>query len=121
MTEVTLSERAVRFRALVLEEYELTEAEAELLEEVARTLSEIDGLRAALDRDGLTVAGSTGQQRVHPAVNEVRQHRMALARLLKAIDLPVPGEELESQTTKDAKAAARARWDLERARRRGSA
>lgn len=111
-----LSERARAFWVRSVEDYDLTDAEAELLAEAAHTMTEIDTLRAALDADGLTVAGSTGQKRVHPAVNEIRQHRMALARLLKAVDLP-GAEEPESWTTKNAREAARARWAMDRSRR----
>lgn len=116
-----LSPRAESFWRKSSADFELTDGEAELLTEAAYLLTEIDGLRDALVRDGLTVAGASGQPRVHPALNEVRQHRMALARLLKQIDLPSEDEHPESQTSKDARAAAKARWDMERSRRRGTA
>ena len=115
-----LSPRAASFWAKSAADFELTDGEAELLAEAAYLLTEIDGLRNALARDGLTVAGASGQPRVHPAVNEVRQHRMALMRLLKALDLPAEDEHPESQTSKDARAAANARWAMERGRRRGA-
>lgn len=116
-----LSPRAESFWRKSAADFELTDGEAELLTEAAYLLTEIDGLRGALARDGLTVAGASGQPRVHPAVNEVRQHRMALMRLLKALDLPAEDEQPESQTSKDARNAANARWDMERSRRRGTA
>jgi hypothetical protein len=109
-----LGDRARAFWAKSVAEYDLTDAEAELLAEAAWTLTEIESLRSTLDSDGLTVAGSVGQTRVHPAVNEIRQHRMALARLIKAIDLPADADEPESWTTKNARAAAEARWSMER-------
>ena len=116
-----LSPRAESFWRKSAADFELTDGEVELLAEAAYLLTEIDGLRAALARDGLTVAGASGQPRVHPAFNEVRQHRMALMRLLKALDLPSEDEQPVSQTSKDARAAAKARWDMERRRRRGTA
>lgn len=107
--------RAADFWRRTVVEYDLTDSELELLAEAVNTMTEIDDLRAALEADGLTVKGSTGQQRVHPAVNEIRQHRLALSRLIKAIHLPAE-DESDDWTTKNAKAAARARWDRERGR-----
>jgi hypothetical protein len=107
-----LSSRAAGFWARTVDNYDLTDGELELLAECVVTMSEIDALREALAADGVTVAGSRGQRRVHPAVGEVRQHRMALARLLKAIALPAE-DESESWATKNARAAALARWSRE--------
>lgn len=115
-----MSVRAKAFWGRVVAEYDLADDEVELLAEAVHTMTEIDDLRARLEVDGLTVLGSTGQTRVHPAVNEIRQHRMALARLLKAVDLPSEDEE-ESWATKNARAAARSRWDMEKGRKRGTA
>lgn len=115
-----LSPRAVTLWSSCVSDFDLSDFEQELLAEVVHTMTEIDALREALAADGVTVAGSRGQARVHPAVNEIRQHRMSLARLLKAIDLPsLDDEEPESWTTRNAREAARSRWDLERQRRRG--
>jgi len=50
--------------------------------------SDLDALTAAIKSDGVTVKGSTGQTRTHPAINEVRQHRLALGRLLAQLALP---------------------------------
>jgi hypothetical protein len=115
-----LSPRAESFWRKSAADFELTDGEVELLTEAAYLLTEIDGLRDALARDGLIVEGASGQPRVHPAVNEVRQHRMALARMLKQLDLPAEDEQPESQTTQDARKAANARWDMERKSRRGA-
>lgn len=110
-----LTSRASAFWRAVWADFDLGEDEAELLVEAVHTMSEVDALRERLELDGLTVKGSTGQTRVHPAVNEIRQHRMALARLLKQLDL---AEEPETQTTRDARAAANARWGMARQRER---
>ena len=53
-----------------------------LLRECCRLLDECESLRASVDEDGTTVKGSAGQVRVHPALGELRQHRLALGRLL---------------------------------------
>jgi hypothetical protein len=113
--------RGAAFWRSVAADFDLTDSDLELLAEAVWFMSEIDALREALAHDGVTVTGSRGQRRVHPAVGEVRQHRLALARILKQLDLPAEDEESDSQTTKDARAAANVRWDMERARRRGQA
>ncbi len=48
-----------RFWDPAVEEYELSELEVSLLLEVCRLLDECEELRAAVERDGMTVPGST--------------------------------------------------------------
>ena len=89
----------------------LERGELELLAEVCRTLDEIDALAAAIARDGPTVPGSAGQTRTHPAINEVRQHRLALGRLLAQLALPdLDGASIPKPTSLRASHAARTRW-----------
>jgi len=77
----------------------------------AATLDEIDALTAAIARDGVTVPGSAGQTRTHPAINEVRQHRLALGRLLAQLALPdLDGASIPKPTSLRASHAARTRW-----------
>jgi len=91
--------------------YDLERAELELLAETCRTLDEIDELVVALDRDGMTVPGSAGQTRTHPAINEVRQHRLALGRLLAQLALPdLDGGSIPKPSSLRASHAARTRW-----------
>ncbi len=59
----------------------------------------------------MTVAGSTGQTRTHPAINEVRSHRLALGRLLSQLALPnVDGVTIPKPSSLGAAHASRARW-----------
>ena len=91
--------------------FDLERAELELLAEVCRSLDEIDELTAVVRRDGVTVAGSTGQVRAHPAINEVRSHRLALGRLLAQLALPnVDGVTIPSPSSLGAAHASRSRW-----------
>lgn len=91
--------------------FELSGPEVELLAEVCRTLDEIDGLRASVARDGTTVPGSTGQPRVHPALAQLGQHRLALGRLLAQLGLPdEAGDAVPSPVQARARRAAAARW-----------
>ena len=61
----------------ILAEYELEEHETALLREMVRTVDQLDALQAAVDRDGLMVAGPGMAKRVHPAAVEARQARIA--------------------------------------------
>ncbi len=90
----------------------------ELLRECCRLLDECESLRTAVERDGTTVKGSTGQPRVHPALGELRQHRLALGKLLAQIALPdVDNATLRSPVQARASRAAQSRWATHNARR----
>ncbi len=102
-----LAVRGRRFWVAVVTEYEISPAELEILAEACRSLDTIDALQAAVDSDGVTVPGSTGQTRIHPAVGEIRQLRLAVARLLQVIGLPA--EEPKPATARAERAAHR-RW-----------
>lgn len=71
----------------VLEEFEPAEHEAAQLEEACRVRDTIATLRARLDADGLMLDSSQGS-RLHPAVAEIRQQQLALARLLATLQVP---------------------------------
>lgn len=73
----------------------------------------VQRLERALRKAPLMVTGSQGQLVASPLVSEVRQHRSVLSNLLKALRLPVSGEQAkttEEQISEQARAAARARW-----------
>ena len=67
---------------VVASSYELADHEAVALEAGCRTLDELRRIEAELKTAPTTVRGSRGQERPHPLFAEVRQHRLALARLL---------------------------------------
>ena len=117
--------RGERFHDAAIANYELTDSELELLAEVCRSLDVIDGLNAAIARDGLTVEGASGQVRVHPAVAEVRSTGLAVARLLALLRLPdEQGAAIPTGTVLRAQRAAESRWSKsasERAVFRGQA
>ncbi|MFW6776262.1 hypothetical protein ACOACO_18420 [Nocardioides sp. CPCC 205120] len=77
----------------VVTDFELTEHESTVLREACRTADSIDDLQTLLDNEGLMSSTSQGP-RVHPALVELRQQRITLARLFAALRLPV-GEEPE--------------------------
>jgi hypothetical protein len=68
-------------------EFALEQHELLLLENAARTADLVAGLQALLDEEGLVSGGKT-----HPALPEIRQQRITLARLLVALRVP-SGEE----------------------------
>lgn len=135
----TLGPRAATFWAKVQADFELSDVEHELLVEACRLLDECERLNDALTEGGLVVAGSTGQPRVHPALTELRQHRLALGRLMAQLDLPDEDTAAGARTTPveipaptslptprqaASRKANRARWaglDTEARRARGTA
>lgn len=78
----------------VLADYELTEPEQVLLREACRTADSIDALQDLLSAEGLLSESSQGV-RVHPALVELRQQRLTLARLWSALRVPI-GEDQEA-------------------------
>jgi len=82
---------AVSGRALwrdVLGKYELEEHEMALLREAVRTVDDLDALTEVVAREGVTLGA-----KVHPALVEARQLRIALARLIAALRLPSGDED----------------------------
>src|ERR1700753_3547696 len=74
--------------------YEFEQHELLLLRQVVRTVDLLGKLQVAVGREGPTVDG-----KVHPAVREVRQQEIVLARLLAALRLPTgdEGDELAAR------------------------
>lgn len=83
----------------------------ELVAETCRILDVIDGLSAAVERDGVTVTGSRGQTVVHPAVAELRQQQIAFSRLVAQLNLDEAevGAILTARAA-SAKRAGQKRW-----------
>lgn len=71
----------------VLDDFELAEHETNVLRETARTIDLIDDLVTIVKKDGSMQESPQGR-RVYPAVQELRQQRIALARLLAALNIP---------------------------------
>jgi hypothetical protein len=108
--------RGRKFWQAIVDEFEPSSSELEMLAEACRTLDELDELRRSVAADGATVVGSRGQTRVHPALGELRQSRAELRRLLDALGIPAPAGEVPtaggviSLASRRAQKAARARW-----------
>ena len=76
----------------VLRDFELDEHEVVVLREACRTADSLDALQALLDEEGAMSSTSHGP-RVHPALPELRQQRIALARLITALRIPAGVED----------------------------
>lgn len=75
----------------ILEEYEFEEHELLQLREIVRTVDLLDELQRRVKKDGPVVESPQGSK-AHPALVEMRQQRVALARLMAALRLPA-GEQ----------------------------
>ena len=89
--------------------FDLDAPELPLLAAAARQADDIARLEEAIARDGVTVEGSAGQPRLNGAVSEVRQGRLALAKILGSVAWPTD-EKPMTVTQRKARDAARARW-----------
>jgi hypothetical protein len=103
--------------------FEFDERELVILTAAARQADDIALLERLIRRDGPVVPGSMGQPRLSGALTEVRQGRLALAKLLAELALPADEEDAGlSPNQKRAQTAARARWDrVERQKERDRA
>lgn len=106
-----------RVWSAVLDRFEMEAHELELVESACRCRDMIARLEADL-AESLYVTGSMGQQRLSPAVAELRQHRAAFSRLMADLALPVDedGAALPSPASARAAKAAKRRWDQTRLR-----
>ena len=78
-----------------------------LLDQAARQADDIAALEADIAEHGIRVPGSrAGHTVLNPAVSECRQGRLALGKLLGALELP----ESASDATRRAQRAAEARF-----------
>ena len=111
MPPADLADRGRRFWSTTVATDELTDTALSLLVEVCRLMDEAEALRQAVAEQGMTVLGSAGQRRVHPALGELRQHRLALGRLLSQLALPdEDGESLPTPLQARGRQAASKRW-----------
>jgi hypothetical protein len=88
-----LGERGAAFWQSAVTAFRAVRHRAELLVECCRLLDEVESLRDAVTRDGVTVLGSTKQPRVHPALAQLLAHRLALGKLLSQLALPGVDDE----------------------------
>jgi hypothetical protein len=86
--------------------------EIAILTAAARQADDVARLERLIVRDGATVLGSAGQARLHPAISELRQGRLAVGKLLAQlhlVDEPETGMG-RSPRSRRASHAANTRW-----------
>ena len=81
-----------RLWSATLESFELAEHEQVILHEACRTVDLLNALQALIDKGGPLLPWGDGS-RAHPAAVEARQHRIALARLIASLGIPVDDAE----------------------------
>jgi hypothetical protein len=82
-----------RLWASVTSEFDLAEHELALLRQACHTADLCNELQGEVERDGPILATATGQTRIHPAVVELRNQRLLLARLVAMLRVPLGDED----------------------------
>lgn len=105
-----LGTKAKRLWVETTTKWDLRPDELRVLEDACRQVDLIERIESALADEDLIVRGSMGQPVANPLVQEIRQHRATLQRLLGSLKLPdEDGRAIESRSS-SARAAANARW-----------
>ncbi|MET7731613.1 hypothetical protein ABZT02_09610 [Streptomyces sp. NPDC005402] len=110
---VDLGVRGVELWRGVLADHELRVDELRVLEDACREVDLIERLEEGLRGAALVVTGSQGQPVANPIVQELRQHRGLVARLLGLLKLPdeeQAGRDAQWRTQR-ARKAALTRWN----------
>lgn len=109
-TPVGLGAKAKRVWTEITEAYDLRIDELRVLEDACREIDLIERLESELKGADLVVSGSMGQPVASPLVQELRQHRSVLARLLGWLKLAEVEDPAASSPSASARQAAMARW-----------
>ncbi len=103
------------------EDWLFTERELQLIFNACRQRDLVADLEAAVKKEGVMIEGAAGQTRLNAAVTELRQSRLAFARLVGEIGLPEDeGQEPKTSASERGRKAANARWSRERQRLHGA-
>lgn len=94
----------------IIQKWTLRPDEKRVLLDACAEADLVDDLAAAMKGQPRLVTGSQGQLVINPLISEQRQHRTALAALLKQLRLPDEADTAEARSTK-AREAANARWN----------
>ena len=99
------------FHAELPEGWSFDPRELQALEAACRLFDRLDQLDLVIDQKGVTVAGSTGQLVVNPALIEFRQCAAAVSKLLGELQIPNGQDAVpETAATKRGRKAAQVRW-----------
>jgi len=106
-----------QYDAALGEDNEWDEKDLVILELAQRQANDIQALERVLEEEGVTVLGSAGQTRLHPAIVELRLQRLSLSRILTQI--PLPDEFGQPKKNPVKQRASRRRWDRVNAQKEG--
>jgi hypothetical protein len=101
-------------------DWKLRPDEEQLLLAACRTIDELARLETALHAASVVVRGSKGQDRAHPLVREIREHRLALKQLLGAAGIGISESGAGAPAGERARARSDAGRQLAYMRHRGS-
>ena len=104
-----LGDRGRAFWKEIAGRFTLRPDEERILEDACREIDIIDRLEEELRDADLTVRGSMGQTVASPLLQELRQHRMVLSRLLTSLKLPDTDAPAQSRSS-SAREAAISKW-----------
>ena len=96
-------------------EYVFAPAETPVLAAACRQLDTVADLDAAVAAEGVLTTGSRQQTVVHPAVQEARLGRVAVARLLSSLSIPDEQDRPRTAASLRGQKAAESRWARQRA------
>lgn len=105
-----LGTKARKFWRETAQTYDLSPSEALILEGACREIDIIERLQEELDDADLVVPGSMGQDTAHPLLQELRMHRQTFNSIVKQLALEAEDEKPMSPGSRQAQAAANARW-----------
>lgn len=105
-----LGPKARRLWTEVTGKYELRSDELRVLEDACREIDLVERLEAEFRDAPTMVKGSMGQMVANPILQELRQHRAVVARLLAQLKLPDEDGRQQESVSNAARKAAMARW-----------
>jgi hypothetical protein len=105
-----LGSKSKRLWAEINGSYDLRCDELRILEDACREIDLVERLETELRDEPLMVKGSMGQLVASPLVQELRQHRAVVARLLAQLKLPDEDGRAQESVSNAARKAANARW-----------
>ena len=92
-----LQEGGERLWSAITDAYELAAHELSILLEAARTVDALSELQKIVDVEGVTNTSPQGV-RAHPALVELRNQRVTLAKLVASLRIPLADEEEAGRT-----------------------
>lgn len=91
-------------------ELEFDQRDFSVLTSACALYDRICELERAVSADGVTLLDRFGATRLHPALPEIRQSRVAVARLLDQIEMSSPATGSQMPASRAAKKSAAERW-----------